>query len=208
MKRGVLISFFIILTFLGCSSSKKPDLSKIQEGDLIFQETGSPQGRALKLMTKSRYTHVGIIFKKEQELYVLEAVQPVKTTNFDSFVARGVDQHFVIKRLKGSKKILKKEKIVEMKNFGKQFLGKDYDRYFEWDNKRIYCTELIWKMYKKVFNIELSPLEKMGDFDLTHPEVKKILKQRYGNNIPYDEKVVSVSTLFASRNLKTVMKYN
>lgn len=41
---------------------KEIDISKLKEGDIIFQETKSEQGTAIKLATNSRYTHVGILF--------------------------------------------------------------------------------------------------------------------------------------------------
>ena len=42
------------------------DINKllIQDGDIIFQNSNSSQSKAIELATKSKYTHMGIIFKK------------------------------------------------------------------------------------------------------------------------------------------------
>ncbi len=78
-----------------------------------------------------------------------------------------------------------------MKQAGKQFMGKDYDGTFEWSDDRIYCSELVWKIYKTGAGIEVGKLKKLRDFDLSSEAVKAKLKEHYGNNIPLDEPVIS-----------------
>ena len=83
--------------------------------------------------------------------------------------------------------------------------GKEYDAYFEWTDNRIYCSELVWKIYKNAAGIELSQLKELKDFNLKDPRVQKILKERYGNDIPLEEKVVAPSDIAESNILKTVI---
>ena len=64
---------------------------------------------------------------------------------------------------------------------------------------------LIWKIYKKSLNIELGKLEKLRDFDLSDPYVKKLMKKRYGNKIPYNELVISPESMFKSDKLITII---
>jgi len=91
-----------------------------------------------------------------------------------------------------------------MKQAGKQFIGKDYDGTFEWSDDRIYCSELVWKIYKKGAGIELGQLKKLKDFDLSSQAVKAKLKEHYGNNIPLNEPVISPVAIFDSPLLVTV----
>jgi hypothetical protein len=95
-----------------------------------------------------------------------------------------------------------------MKKAGKVFDGKRYDRYFEWSDDRMYCSELVWKIYKNALGIEIGELKQLKDFDLSSPEVKKIVKKRYGNEIPLNETVISPESMFNSRLLTTVMNEN
>lgn len=208
MIKSLYLLIFLLYAIPACTANKAFNINKIKEGDIIFQETRSQQSKALKLATKSRYTHVGIIFKKRNRLYVLEAVQPVRITGFNTFIRRGVNRHFIIKRLKKADELLTETNILKMKKYSRNFLGKNYDIYFEWSNNRIYCSELVWKIYKKVLNVELGELQTLKDFDLSHPHVKRLMRRRYGKRIPYNEKVISVSTMFESKNLETVMEYN
>jgi hypothetical protein len=207
MRAILIVTVILLVGQVSCSYAAKPDFSSIREGDIIFQETNSRQSKALKLATKSRYTHVGLIFRNRKGLYVLEAAQPVRYTSLRRFIKRGVNGHFVIKRLRHSSTVIRPSVIVSMKKEGRKYIGKKYDIYFGWSNTRIYCTELVWKIYKKVLGVELGRLERLGDFDLSHPVVKKLLKKRYGTRIPLREKVISVSTMFNARNLETVMTY-
>ena len=188
-------------------------LKAIKEGDIIFQTSTSSQSKAIQLATNSKYSHVGVIFKsirsnqtknKEEDFVVLEAIQPVKYTPLKEWIQRGENSHFVIKRLRKADEILTDEIIQKMKKVGKDLLGKNYDLYFEWSDERIYCSELVWKIYKKALNVEVGKLEKLSSFDLSSKEVKEKMKERYGNKISLtqlNENVISPAAIFDSEQL-------
>jgi hypothetical protein len=87
---------------------------------------------------------------------------------------------------------------------GDRYVGRPYDLRFEWSDERMYCSELVWKMYKEALGIEIGELETFRDFDLTDPVVARQLEGRYGQRIPLDEKVISPASIFASDRLVTV----
>ncbi len=169
----------------------------LQDGDIIFQTLNSPLSLAIQLATKSKYSHCGIIFKEKGKLYVYEAVQPVRSTLLEQWIAEGQGGEFVIKRLANAKQVLTPATINKMKQAGKQFIGKDYDGTFEWSDERIYCSEL-------VAGVEVGKLKKLKEFDLSSEAVKVKLKQHYGNNIPLNEPVISPVAIFESPLLITV----
>jgi hypothetical protein len=177
---------------------------EIRDGDLIFHTSLSRQSKAIQLATKSKYSHCGIIYKMNEQFYVFEAVQPVKTTPLDKWIARGKNGHYVIKRLKNADKILTAEVLEKMKREGEKFKGKDYDLTFEWSDDKIYCSELIWKVYQRATGIEIGKLEKLSDFDLTSEVVREKMKERYGDKIPMDESVISPAEMLDSELLMTV----
>jgi hypothetical protein len=171
-----------------------------KEGDIVFQTSLSRQSRAIQIATGSPYSHMGIILFRNGKPYVFEAVQPVKYTPFKTWAARGKDGQYVAKRLRKS---LDTKTIALFHREAKEYLGKPYDLAFEWSDQRIYCSELVWKLYKAA-NIELAPLARLGSFNLDAPEVRKILKQRYGNHVPLNEPVIAPSAIFDSPLLDTV----
>ncbi|TGK81342.1 YiiX family permuted papain-like enzyme [Leptospira noumeaensis] len=203
-----LILRFVLIIFLSATSSfaKPIDISKLEEGDIIFHESKSEQATAIKLATKSRYTHVGMIFKYGDTFKVLEAIEPVKITDIHKFIQRGSNKHFVIKRIQNSKLTLTPDTLQKMKDYGNSLLGKHYDLYFEWSDDRIYCTELVWKLYDKFTGIKIGDLKTLKDFDLSSKQVQTLMKKRYGKNIPYAEPVISPVDMFQSKELITVME--
>ncbi|MBN1897487.1 MAG: YiiX family permuted papain-like enzyme [Spirochaetes bacterium] len=187
------------ILFFSCTPA-----APVQEGDLIFHTSRSPQSRAIQLATHSKYSHMGIIFKDKNKFFVLEAAATVRFTPLDEWINRGENKHFVAKRLKEAHRMLNKKSIDKMKTIGKMFVNKKYDIYFEWSDERMYCSELVWKIYKKALNIELGKLEKLNDFDLSHPHVRVKLKQRFKDKLPEKETVVSPQAMFESSWLTTV----
>jgi uncharacterized protein YycO len=178
--------------------------NEIQNGDIIFQTSTSDQSKAIQIATGSQYSHMGIIYKQENDFFVYEAVQPVKMTALNDWIKRGENGHFVVKRIKNSDGLLTPETLTKMKQIGEKFNGKDYDLYFEWSDSKIYCSELVWKIYKEAVGIEIGKLEKLGDFNLTDNVVKHKLVERYGESIPKDELVISPASMFDSENLETI----
>lgn len=179
---------------------------KIQNGDLIFQTSKSNQSKAIQLATNSRYSHVGIIYEISGKFFVFEAVQPVKLTPLKSFINNGEKSYYVVKRLKNASSVLTKSSLKKMQQVGEQYLGKPYDIYFGWSNDRIYCSELVWKIYDQAFGIQIGELMQLSDFDLTHEVVKAKISERYGDKVPLNEKVISPQAIFASSKLKTIAK--
>lgn len=202
--RAIFVVLCILTSLPAGLCAANFDFALLREGDIIFQESQSEQARALQLATKSRYTHVGIVLRRDKELEVLEAVQPVKWTSVREFTDRGVKKHFVVKRIALSESLLEPGVLKQMREYGNSMLGREYDLYFEWSNKRIYCTELVWKMYKESLNVEVGKLQTFRDFDLSHPYVQAMIKRRWGTKVPYDERVISVDSMFAAPILITV----
>jgi len=175
--------------------------SSFQNGDLIFQTSNSSQSKAIQLATHSPYSHVGIVYEQKGNFWVYEAVEPVKLTPIKDWIKRGKKGHYVVKRLKNAATILSPAILKKMKIAGEKYMGKHYDLYFEWSNDKIYCSELVWKIYKEAAGIELCKLQRLESFDLSNPSVQKKLEQRYKGKIPLDEKVISPADLFESNQL-------
>ena len=178
--------------------------SEIKDGDLIFQTSVSEQSKAIQLATKSKYSHCGLIYKDGDKFFVFEAIQPVKQTPLDKWIARGQEGKYIIKRLKNADQVLTPSALAKMKQIGSQFNGKNYDLTFEWSDDKIYCSELIWKIYQQATGIEIGKLEQLSDFDLTNEVVKKKIKERYVNKIQMNEPVISPAAIFNSDLLLTV----
>lgn len=170
-----------------------------RDGDLIFQATSGERGKAIQLATKSKYNHCGVLFNENGKWIVYEAVQPVKKTTLSAFNSRGQG---TVMRLKN--KVLKPEDIEKLKSVFKGYEHKNYDDAFNWSDDRIYCSELVYKLYNNGLNIKLCEPRKLKDFDLSNPLVKAQLNLQYGNNIPLEEPMVAPGDISESALLEMV----
>jgi hypothetical protein len=210
-----VISILLVVGFVSIAGEStisgnfsKAHQQRFLEGDIIFQGTDSEQCRAIKKATHSKFTHVGIIIMEHGALYVLEAVEPVQITPLKNWIERGDKGYYTLMRMKDRETYLVPEKIAKARQLGEEMKGKQYDLYFNWSDDQLYCSELVWKLYKKAFDLELCPLKKLKDFDLSSPEVRAIMEKRYGKNPPLEEQVVAPSDIAASRLLYVVEKNN
>ncbi len=189
------------------SKTEKIDVSELdlQNGDLIFQSLGGKQGNALKLALQSKINHVGMVYIKDAEIFVIEAAAKVKLTPIKKYLKRNKG-HFEVKRLKNAAKKLTKANWKKIVKECEEHLDKPYDIYFNWDDDKFYCSELVWKIYNKCLGIKLGNLKKLKEFDLSHPLVKNLLKERYGDNPPLDDSIISPDSMYDSKDLETVIK--
>ena len=196
--------FYLLASFLFLAAFTQPAAYQARNGDIIFQTSRSSQSLAIQKATNSRYSHMGIVYVRDGMPVVFEAIEPVKITGFKEWTARGVDGSYVVKRLKDADRLLTPESLKHMRDVGKRFEGKHYDLTFEWSDDRIYCSELVWKIFNEALGIEIGKLRKLSDFDLSHPDVQQKLKERFGDSIPLDEPVISPTDMFDSKMLVTV----
>lgn len=174
-----------------------------QQGDIIFQTSRSSQSLAIQQATHSIYSHMGIILFKDGQPYVYEAAQRVKFTPMKQWITQGVKGKFVAKR---SKMPLTGEQKAQLYQIALGYLNRPYDLTFSWTDERIYCSELVWKIYFNALGLKVGKQQKLGDFDLRSPAVKTKLVERYGTNIPQDEIVISPKAMFDSPLLVIVGK--
>ena len=84
------------------------------------------------------------------------------------------------------------------------FHASAYDLTLDCSDTRIYCSELVWKIYDRALTIKLGELHKLGEFDLSDAAVRTKMKQRNGKNVPLDSPVISPASMFNTKALSEV----
>ncbi len=141
---------------------------------------------------------MGIIFVRAGKPYVLEASATVRYTPLSEWIARGKDSKYVLKRLH---KPLTDSQVAKLRKAAKPFEGRAYDLTFEWSDSKIYCSELVWKIYDRALGVQLGELQKLRDFDLSDAAVRTKMKERYGEKVPLDSPVISPASMFKTEAL-------
>ena len=184
MKKIILTLIALLIstiTFADCYGWK--------EGDVVFQISKSKQSPLIQMATHSVWSHCGIVVKKGNAFYVLEASNVVKLTPADEWVDRG--RFCIIKVRRMSEK--------PVKIHYSQYLGKPYDLSFKFNNNRWYCSELVYDIYLKQFGVQLCKPRKVKDYHLFG--LSKKMRQR---GITEDQEVVAPSDLLDSKLLYNV----
>ena len=174
---------------------------KPQNGDIIFQTSESTQSQLIQVVTQSPYSHVGLVTIRDGAPYVFEAIKTVQLTPLDAWVARGKEGQYTILRTKTP---LTPEQLKKMEGIAQSYQGKNYDLPFQWSDNQMYCSELVWKIYANGADIILVEPRKMVSYAGLTSEASKVMEERWGNNLFYDEFVVAPSDIAESFLLETI----
>lgn len=194
----MLVAAALSMLCAGCAAAQAP---ATRDGDLIFQTSRSAQSLAIQRATGSRYSHMGVIVHRGGQPYVFEAIGPTVYTPLPRWIARGEGGHYVLKRLRAP---LSAPQQAKLRAQAQALNGRPYDLTFEWSDRKLYCSEVAWKMYDRALGIRIGALQQLGSFKLDDPAVKAKLRERYGARVPLNEPVISPVAMYDSPLLTTV----
>ena len=190
-----LTVFFSHVVFAAPNSLEK----LLAEGDIFFIQSQTDQAAAIREATGSAWTHVGIIVKRSGEWQVAESSGPLLVTPLRAFIGRSRNKAYkVVRNQKFSQKMLPKLYAALYK------YNQPYDIFFEFSDERIYCSELIYKVFRDVTGTPVGRLEKFKDLKLDGPFVSKLIEDRLtaiGKEINLEEPIITPIGLFDDNNL-------
>lgn len=133
---------YIVLTLL---ISFQAWAIELKVGDILLQPLHCYSCNLIEAETQSEFSHIGIVIKIEKKIiYVAEAFGKVKMIPFDEFHK---------KTQKGLKlKVMRPYDVTDnlLETYLNYFDGLPYDSKFLWDDDKIYCSELLQKLFVKV----------------------------------------------------------
>lgn len=182
-------------------------LPAVEDGDLIFQESRSRQSEMVRALTRSRWTHVGVVFHDGSGPMVFEAISPTSLTPLSKWIARGRDGDYVVKRLRDASTRLSPDTKAKLSALGKTWLGRPYDPKFRWDDDALYCSELVHKLFERGAGVTLGRIERADAMNLDDERVKRALKKRFSPGA-FDpaEPVVTPDSIFNDEELVEVLR--
>ena len=177
------ILFLISMLLLaGCGNGI--DVTDLREGDVVFIESQSSQSPYIKVGTMSKWTHCGVVVDTPQGLKVLEASKTVRLTPFAKFIGSAKNDNWTVRR---------PDQKLEKPISYSQYLGMPYDLEFKFNNGKMYCSELVWLVYKEQ-GIELCKPRKVSSFPFARiPKVRKLMDKR---GISMDQHAVAPVDLY------------
>lgn len=151
-KLNSIFATFIFILF-GCSHHQKDNFI-LQEGDILFQNTGTGEiDNAIKDVTATKvsknYSHVGIAMKENNKWYVLEAIpkKGINKTPFREFLNRNKNKYHKSQTTVARLDSIYQPYISNAIKYGLERINIPYDAIFLWDDNSYYCSELVYKMF-------------------------------------------------------------
>ena len=194
-----------------CNETPDP-LDAVRTGDLIFvAEKAADSGGMSEAIASSTgsFVHVAILERAEDgSLNVIDAtprrgvdIHPLDTL-FSDF--QGSASHYRIMRLRGCPEV----RALEYVQRAKSWLGEPYDFYYQADNGRHYCSELVFDAYsdgqQSIFEaVPMNFLDANGEM----PSYWVELFGGLGCEVPQGEPGTNPSGMSASERLATVAEF-
>jgi hypothetical protein len=183
MRRRLLTLIKIVLfvsaaayCWLALTSVSAQDLPPLKNGDIIFQTSRSSQSSAILLASLSAYSHMGIIeITADGTPVVVEAVGPVKATELNDWINRGLGGRIAIKRLPS----LTDEQAMSIVQAAHNYDGLPYDLFFMSTTDQIYCSELVSLAYEDGASIPVGQVQKAKELYLDNFAAKQLIQRRW-----------------------------
>ena len=196
---------FILVGFCLLSCHKAPSTTQSKadydphEGDVIFQSlNGSELGAVIESATRSSFSHCGIITKQGDVWMVLEAIGPVQETPLAYWILRGKNMKYDVFRLDDRYQA----KIPKMIENARAYLGRPYDDQFEFDDAKIYCSELVFKAFKQATAEDLGNVVELGSLDWKDHE--DFIRRTTGGALPLNRSMITPADLAKAKQLHHV----
>ena len=168
-------------------------------GDIVFQSLGgSPLTDMIEGVTRSGYSHCGIVAQKKGGWSVIEAIGPVREIPLGDWIRQGQHQNFAAYRLKPAY-------AANTNGFVKSaetYLGRPYDIHYAMDDEKIYCSELVFKAYRNSAHEDLGHLVKLKE--LNWKPHADFIRQIEGGTVPLEREIITPANLAKADQLECV----
>ncbi len=141
----------------------------LQSGDVVLQTSGLGRSLLIQRASGSPYSHVGLVeVDTTGAAFVIEAISPVSRTPFERWAARGQGHRVTVLRPRG----LDEATRAAVVQVASGWLGTPYDARYEWDDAKLYCSELVVKAFAQGAHLELGRQQRVHDLKLTADDLK------------------------------------
>lgn len=198
-RAGRIRCTIILLCFVGLLGAYRMDrvaryfLSDKHEGDILFQSLPHADlVDAIEGISRSEWSHCGILVKHNGRWQVAEAIDVVHYTPLYTWVTRGRGSKIAAYRLTQSPA----DASAKINTGINKLLGRPYDFRYAPEDSEIYCSELVYKVYDRELNLPVGTWERLGD--LNWKPYEPFIRQMENGNLPLDRPMITPVALTRS----------
>jgi hypothetical protein len=172
-----------------------------QVGDVLFQSL--PHGTlidTIEAATHSPFSHCGIVADGPRGWVVVEANGSVKEMKLEDWLGQGREGAFVACRFTSKYA----EKAPQVVAEARKYLGKPYDVHYDFDDEKIYYSELVFKAFKTVCGEECGKVVTLGDLDWRPHE--RVIRFIEAGGLPLERRMITPKHLAEAEQLQPVFR--
>lgn len=174
-------------------------LADLRPGDVLFHSSPKNElSNAIEDATDSAYSHCGMVVLTPHGMGVIEAIGPVQVIPVEKWIARGRGKVCDVYRLKEQHR----EHVPAMILFASSMRGRPYDFRYRMDDEKIYCSELVWKDYRRAAKEHLGEPVALGSLKWG-PHVA-LIKRLEGGPVPLERKMITPVDLSQAKQLENI----
>jgi hypothetical protein len=171
-------------------------------GDILFQPLFREKFvRVIEGATNSQYSHCGVVIKHNEKWVVIAAWGSVEYKSLYKWIRQGRYGKFAVYRLRPKYH----SDIPKFVNELEKHLGLPYDYRLRMDDQALYCSELIYKAFKKTNGEKLGALVRLGD--LNYRPYIDFIRQMEGGDIPLERLMIPPKQLSEAPQLIKVSDF-
>jgi hypothetical protein len=170
------------------------------EGDVVFQSLPrGPLVDAIEGVTRSPWSHCGILMQRDGKWYVVEALGDVCWTPYFQWIVRGRGSRVEVYRPAS----LNAEGTEALRRELISLTGRPYDFRYAPGDDEIYCSELVYLAYERATGLRLAEWERLGDLNWGPHE--SFIREMEAGPAPLDRRMITPVALTRSRCLVPVL---
>lgn len=192
----VLLSFFLI-SRKEKIAVKEVDTKKIENFDIILSKGQSVQSKLISLLKLSinDYSHIGIMIKDNEEVFVLHSTpdgtktNSIRYDNLQTFIDLSSVSEYIVLRYNDLSDDLYQKLRMEFDKYKAIKAPFDYD-FNNFEHGKIYCSELVWLIFSD------AGLFKPCDFNFEKPIYPKYFLKLNG--------IISININKSNQNFRDI----
>ena len=175
----------------------------LKEGDLIFSSIDLLVCRQVARETGSWSSHVGFVIRENNQWVVVESKVPfVCKTPLKKFIQRTRNGQIMVRRLKQP---LTAQQIAKLKQLTEKYLGRLYHSGFDFDSDRLFCSKLVYLIYKKAAGVELGQILTLETLINQNSQASSGLSHLwYLGSVPWQRRTLTPASQINDPQLSTV----
>jgi hypothetical protein len=187
LRSGVIGAIFLSV----CLYRNVPSLWQLfvyhpRDGDIVLQSL--PHGElvdAIEGVTRSPWSHCGVVVHEHHCWWVMESIGHVRKTLLPLWLIRG--RHGSFEAYRFTRVLASNEDRLHQAL--DRYMGRPYDYHYAPGDNEIYCSELVYDVFRDAFGVKLGEWQRLTD--LNWRPYERLIRWTEQGPVPLDREIIT-----------------